>query len=98
MELLRFRLSERYPFLGSGQGMLTAFLQEPFNKCSPEPDTRPALLILPGGGYVCCCSDREGWPMAASFSDLGIQCFVLEYSVALTAGLRRCWKSAPPWI
>ncbi len=80
MELLRLRLSERYPFLGSGQGMLTAFLQEPFNNGSRE--ARPALLILPGGGYVCCCSDREGWPVAMSFSELGIQCFVLEYSVA----------------
>ena len=82
MEVLRFQLSDRYPFLGSGRGKLTAFLQAPFNKCSPEPDVRPALLILPGGGYVGCCSDREGWPMVASFSDLGIQCFVLEYSVA----------------
>ena len=82
MEVLRFRLSERYPFLGDGVGKLTAFLQEPFNNGSPEPEARPALLILPGGGYVCCCSDREGWPIAMSFSELGIQCFVLEYSVA----------------
>ena len=80
MELLRLRLSERYPFLGDGQGTLTAFLQDPFNNGSQE--ARPALLILPGGGYVCCCSDREGWPVAMSFSELGIQCFVLEYSVA----------------
>ena len=80
MELLTFRLSQRYPFLGSGAGKLTAFLQEPFNNGSRE--ARPALLILPGGGYICCCSDREGWPIAMSFSELGIQCFVLEYSVA----------------
>ena len=39
-------------------------------------------MILPGGGYVCCCSHREGWPIAASFLDLGIHCFVLDYSVA----------------
>jgi acetyl esterase/lipase len=82
MEVLRFRLSERYPFLGDGGGKLTAFLQEPFNNGSPEPEARPAFLILPGGGYVCCCSDREGWPVAMSFSETGIQCFVLEYSVA----------------
>jgi len=80
MEFLTFRLSERYPFLGSGKGKLTAILQDPFNNGSRE--ARPALLILPGGGYVCCCSDREGWPIAMSFSELGIQCFVLEYSVA----------------
>ena len=80
MEVLSFRLAERYPFLGSGQSKLTAILQEPFNNGSGAPV--PAMLILPGGGYVCCCSDREGWPVAMSFSEMGIQCFVLEYSVA----------------
>jgi dihydroorotase len=80
--VLHFQLSDRYPFLGSGQGTLTAYLQRPIHNDSQEPEAKPALLILPGGGYVCCCSHREGWPIAMSFSELGIQCFVLEYSVA----------------
>ena len=48
MEVLSFRLAERYPFLGSGQGKLTAILQDPFNNGSGAPV--PAMLILPGGG------------------------------------------------
>ena len=82
MEVLRFQLSDRYPFLGNSQGTLTAYLQRPLQNDSQEPEAKPALLILPGGGYVCCCSHREGWPIAASFLDLGIHCFVLDYSVA----------------
>lgn len=41
---------------------------------------RPAVLILPGGGYDYCC-EREGEPIAFALLAKGIQCFVLEYSV-----------------
>ena len=81
MELLQSRLSDRYPFLGSGRGKLTCYLQDRCDEGALHTAPRPALLILPGGGY-CWCSPREGEPIALSFLDLGIQCFVLEYSVA----------------
>lgn len=41
---------------------------------------RPAVLILPGGGYLSC-SDREGEPVAMAFASLGYHAFVLRYSV-----------------
>jgi Esterase/lipase len=51
---------------------------------SPEMDPnrrRPAVLILPGGGYEFL-SDREAEPVAIQFAARGFQAFVLRYSVA----------------
>ena len=42
---------------------------------------RPAVLILPGGGYEHL-SPREGEPVAMKFLTQGLCAFVLEYSVA----------------
>lgn len=42
---------------------------------------RPAVLILPGGGYEHL-SPREGEPVAIKFLTQGMCAFVLEYSVA----------------
>lgn len=39
---------------------------------------RPAMLILPGGGYHGC-SKREAEPIALSFLAKGVNCFVLFY-------------------
>ncbi|WP_419872386.1 alpha/beta hydrolase [Candidatus Pristimantibacillus sp. PTI5] len=50
---------------------------------SPEmPNTfiRPAILILPGGGYRAC-SDREAEPVAMAFLAEGYHVFVLRYSL-----------------
>ena len=82
MKVLEFKLSRHFPWLNTGTGTLTAYLQDrgdepPYVVTAP----RSAMLILPGGGY-CHCSPREGEPIAMSFGDLGIQCFVLNYSVA----------------
>ena len=53
---------------------LTAFL----------PATRKAvsdaILVIPGGGYVNICSDREGENVALAFNTMGYACFVLNYS------------------
>ncbi len=40
---------------------------------------RPAVLIIPGGGYDYV-SDREGEPIAFALLTKGIQCYVLKYS------------------
>ena len=45
---------------------------------------RPAVLILPGGGYVFVCAEREGEPIAHGFLARGYNAFVLHYSVAKT--------------
>lgn len=50
---------------------------------SPEMknlDTRPAVLVIPGGGYGFC-SDREAEPIAMLFALEGYHTFVLRYRV-----------------
>ncbi len=66
--------------IGSG-GSLTCYLWE----YSPELkiETRPAVLVIPGGGYEFC-SDREADPIAAAFAQEGCNTFVLRYSVKKT--------------
>jgi len=43
--------------------------------------TRPAILVIPGGGYGGLASDREGEPIALAFMAQGYNAFVLSYSV-----------------
>lgn len=58
---------------------LTAYLLDP-SKEMPNVHIRPAILILPGGGYRMC-SDREAEPVAMAFLAEGYQTFVLRYSL-----------------
>jgi acetyl esterase/lipase len=51
-----------------------------FGDRSWQPDTRPAVLILPGGAYSFC-SDREAEPVAMPFLTAGFNAFVLYYSI-----------------
>lgn len=52
--------------------------------CYPLPDRkeRPAILVIPGGGYGCVCEATEGEPIARHFNQLGFHAFVLHYRVA----------------
>lgn len=62
-----------------GEATLTAYIQ----KNAPEiknADRRPAVLILPGGGYEFV-SNPENEPVALEYSAKGFQAFTLEYSV-----------------
>ena len=43
--------------------------------------TKSAILVIPGGGYSCICSEREGEPIALAFMPYGYNAFVLHYSV-----------------
>ncbi len=56
---------------------LRAYLHE-------DEETRPAILVIPGGGYEFV-SSREGELVAEKFVTLGYNCFVLTYSVNLLA-------------
>ena len=47
---------------------------------------RPAVLVIPGGGYLFC-SDREADPVAAAYLRAGYHAFILRYSVGEDA----CW-------
>ena len=59
--------------------VLSAYLHD----ASPEMknrDLRPAMLVLPGGGYHFC-SDREAEPIALDWFRRGYNAFVLRYTV-----------------
>ena len=43
-------------------------------------EARPAVLVIPGGGYRFC-SDREADPVAAAYLKAGYHAFILRYSV-----------------
>ena len=58
---------------------LTAYLQDVGGEFGGI-DKRPAVLILPGGGYAMC-SDREADPVAFPYLKAGYQAFILRYSV-----------------
>jgi acetyl esterase/lipase len=45
---------------------------------------RPAMLVIPGGGYFFC-SDREAEPIALSYMAAGFNAFVLRYSLEANA-------------
>ena len=59
---------------------LTAYIQEVGGKFD-YISKRPAILILPGGGYQYC-SERESDPVAFPYLQAGYQVFILHYSVA----------------
>ena len=48
----------------------------------PDGTPRPAVLVIPGGGYCCVCESTEGTPIANRFDALGYQTFVLNYRIA----------------
>lgn len=61
-----------------GAGVLTVYCRERTGDLLPK--LRPAMLILPGGGYEYC-SDREQEPVALKFLHAGYSAFVLRYTV-----------------
>ena len=62
---------------------LTAYVQSVEGEF-PNIPRRPAILILPGGGYYFC-SDREADPIAMPYLKAGYQAFILRYSVGENA-------------
>jgi acetyl esterase/lipase len=62
---------------------LTSYLLD-YSASMPNTRTRPAVLVLPGGGYQSL-SDREAEPIAMAFLGEGYHAFVLRYSVGEAA-------------
>lgn len=58
---------------------LTTYILDSSRELS-NAEQRPAMLILPGGGYHMC-SDREAEPIAMAYAAEGYNAFVLRYSV-----------------
>ena len=62
---------------------LTVYLQRVGGEF-PSITRRPAVLVIPGGGYRMC-SDREADPVALAYLQKGYQAFILRYSVGEAA-------------
>ncbi|MBR4517390.1 MAG: alpha/beta hydrolase [Victivallales bacterium] len=62
----------------AGGPSITCFLHE---EPTADGTPRPAMLVVPGGGYHCVCEPTEGTPIARRFMSLGYNCFVLDYRV-----------------
>ncbi len=58
---------------------LTAYIPD-YSQEMPHLEKRPAIFVIPGGGYHMC-SDREAEPVALAFLNRGYAAFVLRYSV-----------------
>ena len=58
---------------------LTAYIQPAGGEFGGLSE-RPAVLIIPGGGYHFC-SDREADPVAFPYLKAGYQAFILRYSL-----------------
>lgn len=65
--------------IGGNDAALTCYLLDNGMEY-PNIQTRPAILIFPGGGYAIC-SDREAEPIAMAYLAHGFHAFVLRYSV-----------------
>ena len=63
----------------TSQAELTCYIQDTSIEM-PHLNTRPAVLILPGGAYRFC-SDREAEPVALAYLQHGFNAFVLRYTV-----------------
>ncbi|MBQ8858839.1 MAG: alpha/beta hydrolase [Clostridia bacterium] len=66
--------------LGDGifaNATLTPYVHDVMEGCPHGP--RPAILILPGGGYEFCF-DGEAEPIAISYLQAGLNAYVLRYS------------------
>lgn len=74
MQIKRIFLEENNP-----DCWLDCYIANPVNGF-----TRSAILVIPGGGYGCVCSDREGEPIGLGFVSHGYNAFVLQYNVART--------------
>ena len=62
----------------AGGPSITCFLHD---EPAVDGQPRPAMLVIPGGGYHCVCEPTEGTPIARQFLKLGFNCFVLDYRV-----------------
>ncbi len=77
MKAYAINLREKYPFLKGGE--LACLLADyPYDWAVDPNWKRPALIVVPGGGYGMC-SKREAEPVAAAFYAKGFQVFILTY-------------------
>ena len=71
-------ISERIVLHEDRNVTLTTYIQESSREFTFAK--RPAIVILPGGGYGMC-SDREAEPVALAYMNAGYNAFVLRYTL-----------------
>ncbi|MFI3168963.1 MAG: alpha/beta hydrolase [Faecalibacterium sp.] len=76
--------------IGNCGATLTAYIHD-YEAVMPQMETRPAILICPGGGYAIV-SPREGEPIALAFMKMGFHAFVLQYTVQGAAAIEETGK------
>lgn len=83
MKAYSVSLKENYPFLQGGnlECILSDFPWDGENNIGWK---RPAVIVVPGGGYGMT-SKREGLPVASAFFAKGFQAFILWYEVSPNA-------------
>lgn len=74
---------EMYTYTLPGGAKLVGYLRDETIEM-PAFNTRPAMLILPGGGYAYC-SAREADPVAMQFLQAGYNVFTLYYTCRISA-------------
>ncbi len=71
-------LTKTYNLTNNNVTLTTYILGESYD--DNRAYSRPAILILPGGGYSMC-SNREAEPIAMQILSMGYNAFVLRYSL-----------------
>ncbi|MCQ5078707.1 alpha/beta hydrolase [Gemmiger formicilis] len=74
---------EMYTYTLPSGAKLVGYLRDETTEM-PAFNTRPAMLILPGGGYAYC-SAREADPVAMQFLQAGYNVFTLYYTCRISA-------------
>lgn len=82
---MEYRVIDLYDYFriarsGAERGQLCAYLHDDLTEL-PHRRVRPAMLVIPGGGYGSV-SQREAEPVAVRYFAEGFDCFVLNYDVA----------------
>lgn len=80
MKIEKINLQAEYPFLQGG-ALECISCEFPFDYGDVSAWKRPAVIVVPGGGYNMV-SKREGEPVAHAFLAKGFQVFILTYLVA----------------
>ncbi|MDO5559470.1 MAG: alpha/beta hydrolase [Oscillospiraceae bacterium] len=81
MKIKKYDIQIPYERIGIKNALsvrLTTYITEISSQIGRK--NKPAVIICPGGGYANL-SDRESEPVALRFAAMGVQAFVLEYSV-----------------
>jgi len=78
--------------VGMGSATLTGYVLDHSDELL-NARIRPAVLVLPGGGYFMT-SDREAEPVALAYLAEGFNAFVLRYAVGVDAPFERSFADA----